>query len=83
MTATEERVVANVGLDVAVRERAATASFGRTLLKTGLSAVALDDDGMLTQFFPDGATRPLEIGPQAATQSAEVRSRQSGPTAST
>ena len=36
-----------------------------------------------TQFFPDGATRPLEVGPHAATQSAEVRSRQSGPTAST
>src|SRR3981189_1064253 len=31
--ATEERFVANVELDVAIRERAATTSFGRTLLK--------------------------------------------------
>jgi len=76
--ATEERVVANVELDVAIRERAATASFGRTLLKTGLTAVALDDDGVLTQFFPDGATRPLETVSHAATQSAGVRSRRSG-----
>ena len=76
--ATEERVVANVELDVAIRERAATASFGRTLLKTGLTAVALDDDGLLTQFFPDGATRPLEAGPHAGTQSAGVRSGRSG-----
>jgi hypothetical protein len=76
--ATEERVVANVELDVAVRERAATTSFGRTLLKSGLTAVALDDDGVLTQFFPDGATRPLEARPQAATQSAGARARRPG-----
>ena len=76
--ATEERVAANVELDVAIREQAATASFGRTLLKAGLTAVALDDNGVLTQFFPDGATRPLEAGPHTATQSAGVRSRRSG-----
>jgi len=50
---TEERFVANVE-DVAIRERAATTSFGRTLLKAGTTAVTLDDNGVLTQFHPDG-----------------------------
>ena len=45
---TEERLVANVELDVAIRERAAITSFGRALLKEGVTAVALDDDGVLT-----------------------------------
>ncbi len=56
----EERVVANVELDVAIRERAATSAFGRALLKAGVSAVALDDHGVLTEFHPDGGSRPLE-----------------------
>lgn len=58
--ATEERLVANVELDVAIRERAATASFGRALLKEGVTAVALDDNGVLMEFHPDGAARPLD-----------------------
>jgi len=58
--ATEERLVANVELDVAIRERAATASFGRALLKEGVTAVALDDNGVLVEFDPDGASRPLD-----------------------
>jgi len=66
---TEERLVANVELNVAIRERAATTSFGRTLLKTGMTAVALDDDGVLTEFHPDGTSRPLD----AVSQSARVR----------
>jgi hypothetical protein len=58
--ATEERLVANVELDVAIRQRAATASFGRALLKEGVTAVALDDNGVLVEFDPDGALRPLD-----------------------
>ena len=57
---TEERFVANVELDVAIRERAAAASFGRALLKAGVTAVALDDNGVLMEFGPDGASRPLD-----------------------
>src|SRR5271166_2084768 len=56
---TEERFVANVELDVAIRERAATASFGRTLLKAGVTALALDENGVLTEFHPDGTALPL------------------------
>lgn len=62
----EERFIANVELDVAIRERAATASFGRTLLKAGMTAVALDEQGVLTEFHPDGASRPLDVGEQSA-----------------
>lgn len=57
--ASGERFIANVELDVTIRERAASASFGRALLEGGASAVALDESGTLVAFDPSGATRPL------------------------
>ncbi|MHB8438363.1 MAG: TA system antitoxin ParD family protein [Acidimicrobiales bacterium] len=68
----DERFVANVELDVAIRERAATARFGRAILKAGMTAVALDDKGVLTEFGPDGTARPLADAPAAASPSARV-----------
>jgi hypothetical protein len=68
--ATDERLVANVELDVAIRERAAATSFGRTLLKAGMTAVALDENGVLTEFLPDGALRPVGVSRQPVSQSA-------------
>ncbi|HZU80301.1 MAG TPA: hypothetical protein VE991_10340 [Acidimicrobiales bacterium] len=56
----EERVVANIELDVAIRERAAGASFGRAVLDTGATAVALDEHGALVAYHPDGTTSPLQ-----------------------
>jgi hypothetical protein len=50
-----ERLAANFELDVAIRERAASVSFGRSLLKVGLRAVALDDAGVIMEFSPDGS----------------------------
>jgi hypothetical protein len=76
--ATEERFVANVELDVAIRERAATTSFGQSLLKAGMTAVALDDNGVLTQFDPDGASRPLDASRQGVSQSPQVSARRPG-----
>lgn len=73
--ATDERFVANVEIDVAIRERAAATSFGRPLLKAGLTAVALDENGGLTQFLPDGASRPLDSSHQPLSQSARVGTR--------
>jgi hypothetical protein len=55
----EERVVANLELDIAIRELAAVTSFGRTLLRDGTTAVALDEQGELREFDPDGTSRPL------------------------
>jgi hypothetical protein len=72
---TDERFVANVELDVAIRERAATTSFGRPLLKAGVTAVALDENGELTQFLPDGASRPLGTSQQPVSPSARVGAR--------
>jgi hypothetical protein len=71
--ATDERFVANVELDVAIRERAAAASFGRSLLKAGLNAVALDENDVLTQFDPDGTSRPLGASQQSGPKSDRVR----------
>jgi hypothetical protein len=68
--AADEQLVANVELDVAIRERAAATPFGRTLLKGGATAVALDENGVLTEFHPDGASRPVDAGRQPVTQSA-------------
>jgi hypothetical protein len=64
---TEERFVANTELDVAIRERAATTSFGRALLKAGLTAVAVDENGVLAEFHPDGVSRPLYAGEHDVT----------------
>lgn len=59
----DERLVANIELDAAIRERAAGASFGRSLLNAGLTAVALDSSGTLVEFGPGGARPPVEFGP--------------------
>ncbi len=74
----DERFVANVELDVAIRERAATTSFGRVLLKAGITTVALDENGELTEFTPDGASRPLVAGQETASASDRVGSRRPG-----
>ncbi len=76
--ATEERFVANVELDVAIRERAATTSFGQTLLKAGTTAVALGENGVLTEFQPDGTSRPIGASGPEEAQFARVRSRRPG-----
>ena len=62
----DERLVANLELDVAIRERAAGTSFGHSLLNAGLTAVALDDEGVLVEFRPDGSRRPVDAGQQPA-----------------
>ncbi|MHB8319824.1 MAG: TA system antitoxin ParD family protein [Acidimicrobiales bacterium] len=91
---TEDRVAANLELDVAIRERAATTSFGRTLVKTGLTAVALDDDGVVAEFCsdcpdcpvcpdcpdcPDGV--PRRLGPGRQSESALKRTGADTPAA--
>lgn len=65
--APDERLVANVALDLAIRERAATTPFGRALVEEGMTAVALDDDGVLAERHPDGSARRLDAGRRDAT----------------
>ena len=51
----EERLVVHAELDVAVAEAAQTTSFGEVLAGEGITTVALDDDGTLVAYLPDGS----------------------------
>jgi ParD-like antitoxin of type II bacterial toxin-antitoxin system len=62
----DEQLVANIELDVAIRERAAGASFGYALLKAGVTTVALDYNGDLVEFRPDGSRQPVDTAPRTA-----------------
>lgn len=64
----DEHLIANVEIDVAIRERAAVTSFGHALLKSGLKAVALDDQGALVEFGPDGSRRVVDAEPHPERQ---------------
>lgn len=64
----DERLVANMELDVAIRERAGGASFGHALLKAGLTAVALDEEGALIELTAGGSRRPVARGRESATR---------------
>lgn len=75
---TDGHLVANVDLDVVIRERASTTFFGRALLKAGMTAVALDENGVLTQFNPDGESHPLDVSRQTASQAVKTNALRSG-----
>ena len=55
----EERVVFNAEVDAAVSETARAVRFGEVLAARGVTTVALDDDGRLVRYHPDGATSLL------------------------
>lgn len=52
----EERAVFSAELDVSISETARRVSFGEVLAARGVTTVALDDDGVLTRYHPDGTT---------------------------
>ena len=56
----EERVVFNAELDAAIAEAARTIGFGEVFAGRGVTTVALDEQGRLTRYLPDGTTSPLE-----------------------
>ncbi len=56
----EERLVANAELDAAVQQDAQSTSYGARLAAEGLTTVALDDDGRLVEYRPDGSHAPVE-----------------------
>ena len=51
----DERLVANIELDVAVQTRADAVSFGSRLAAEGVTTVALAEDGTLVEHRPDGS----------------------------
>jgi hypothetical protein len=54
-----ERLVANAELDALVQTRAESMSFGRHLASEGVTTVALNDEGALVEYRPDGSTQVL------------------------
>jgi hypothetical protein len=55
-----ERRVLNAELDAAIQQRAQSVSFGERAARDGITTVALDDDGNLVEYGPDGTATPLE-----------------------
>ncbi len=55
----DERVVFNAEVDATISEAARTARFGEVLAARGVTTVALDDDGRLVRYHPDGTTTLL------------------------
>jgi hypothetical protein len=64
----EERLVVHAELDVAMAEAAQATAFGDVLAGEGIATVALDDDGNLVAYRPDGSTEP--VAPVAPARSA-------------
>jgi hypothetical protein len=55
-----ERLVANSEIDVAIQQNAQAASNGELLAVEGVTVVALDDDGRLVRYQPDGTSTLVE-----------------------
>jgi hypothetical protein len=56
----EERLVANAEVDAAISERLRGMNYGEILAGEGTATVALDDDGRLVRYDPDGTTTRLD-----------------------
>ncbi len=54
-----ERIVANAELDASIQAQAESMSFGEHLAGEGVTIVALDDDGALVEYRPDGSRTVL------------------------
>ena len=55
----DERVVFNAEVDAAISETTRSIRFGEVLAARGVTTVALDDEGRLTRYHPDGTTSLL------------------------
>ena len=55
----DERDVVNAELDAAITVRAQSTSLGNA---AGVTTVALDDDGRLVEYRPDGTSALLDVG---------------------
>lgn len=55
----EEGVVFNAEVSAAIEESLGRADYGKTLAARGITTVAIDDDGEIVQYRPDGTTTAL------------------------
>lgn len=56
----EERVVFDAEVDAAISERSRVIRFGEILAARGVTTVALNEEGILTRYHPDGTTSSME-----------------------
>jgi hypothetical protein len=56
----EERLVTNAEADAAIVEGLRTVRYGDVLAAEGVATVALDDEGRLVRYSPDGTTTVLD-----------------------
>ena len=63
----DERTIVNAELDAAITARAKATNFGDVLAAEGVITVALDDNGALVQYNPDGSTVVLDPNPLTTT----------------
>lgn len=56
----DERLWLNAELDALISESVRTVSFGEILAARGVTTVALDEQGVLTRYHPEGTTSRLE-----------------------
>ncbi|BBZ04438.1 hypothetical protein MCHIJ_38750 [Mycolicibacterium chitae] len=59
----EEGVAFNAEITAALEENLARTDYGQILADRGVTTVALDDDGQIVQYRPDGTTAVLEPRP--------------------
>lgn len=57
------QIAVNAALDTDIDERAAGATLGVSALSHGTAVVALDDQGALVRYLPDGTTEVLAPAP--------------------
>lgn len=55
----DEQIVANAEIDAAIVTAARNASFGKQLASEAAITVALNEQGELTRYYPDGRTETL------------------------
>lgn len=56
----EEGVVFNAEVSAAIEESLARTNYGDVLAARGITTVALDDDGNIVEYQPDGSSRIIE-----------------------
>jgi hypothetical protein len=59
--ADEEGVVFNAEISAAIEESLATTNYGDVLTRRGITMVALDDDGEIVEYWPDGTSSVVRI----------------------
>jgi hypothetical protein len=59
--ADEEGVVFNAEISAAIEESLATTNYGDVLARRGITMVALDDDGEIVEYWPDGTSSVVRI----------------------